>query len=195
MGDVAEFQQAQVGQHAEEMLDEGQQAEDDEARRHGPQAVAGGVAQQRQVERLVVDDAQANCKQHGHGAGEQADVDQFAAAADASQVEHGGGRHAHQQHELRQPVPDGQHDDHRHHAGQQQGQFLPIDDGHNHAEQQHGDQFARARRRPARPAGQPHGGDGHQQQDDQPRQAGQRPALAVSHVDAAQQQARRRSSP
>ena len=35
-------------------------------------------------------------------------------------------------------------------------------------------------------------GDGHQQQHDQPRQAGQRPALAIAHVDAAQQKGRRR---
>ena len=42
----------------------------------------------------------ATYEQHGHGAGEQSDVDQLAAAADASQVEHGGGGHAHQQDEL-----------------------------------------------------------------------------------------------
>ena len=52
-----------------------------------------------------------------------------------------------------------------------------------------GTQFAAPGVRPSRrPARQRHGGDGQQQQDDQPRQAGQRPALAVSHVDAAQQQ-------
>ena len=44
MGDVAEFQQAQVGQHAEEAFDEGQQAEDDEARGDGPQRRCGAAS-------------------------------------------------------------------------------------------------------------------------------------------------------
>ena len=41
------------------------------------------------------------------------------------------------------------------------------------------------------PAGQGHGGDGDQQHDNQPRQAGQRSALPVSHVDAAQHKGRK----
>ena len=55
MGDVAQFQQAQVGQHAEQLLDERQQAGHDEAGRQGPRSIAGRVSQQRPVQRLVVD--------------------------------------------------------------------------------------------------------------------------------------------
>ncbi len=39
MGHVAEFQQAQVGQHAEEMFDEGQQTGGNESGGHGPQSI------------------------------------------------------------------------------------------------------------------------------------------------------------
>ena len=83
MGHVAQFQQAQVGQHAEQLLDEGQQAGHDEAGRHGPQTRCGAHLFSSAAERLVVDHAHDHVEQHGHGAGEQADVDQLAAAADA----------------------------------------------------------------------------------------------------------------
>ena len=67
----------------------------------GPAAGLKRVEQQRQAHRLVVDDAEGQLQRHGHGAGEKAHVYELAAAADASQVEHGGGGHAHQQDELR----------------------------------------------------------------------------------------------
>ena len=67
------------------LLDEGQQSGHDEAGGHGPHAGPGGVAQQGQR-------PAADCRSRrsttsssdGHAAGDQADVDQLAAAADAA---------------------------------------------------------------------------------------------------------------
>ena len=114
-----------------------------------------------QIERLIVDHAQADVQQDGHRAGEQTDVNQLAARADAAQVQDGGGGRAHQQEQFRQALAQGQHDDQRQNAGQQQGEFLPIDDGHGHAEQQQRQNFA-APAIGGSPAGQGHGGDGQQ---------------------------------
>ena len=89
-----------------------------------PQAVA-----QRRFARATgraagFDHAHDDVEQHGHDAGEQSDVDQFAAAADASQAQHRGDGDAQEQQKLAQPMPDGDGHHHGHDAGQQQGQFL-----------------------------------------------------------------------
>ena len=47
VGDVAQFQQAQIGEHAEEPFHEGQQARHEEPGQRGPDELAAGPAQQR----------------------------------------------------------------------------------------------------------------------------------------------------
>ena len=188
MGHVAQFQQAQVGQHPEGLLDEGEQPGHEDAGGQAPETGQGRVLQQQHVQRLAVDDIGDDVQHGGDGAGGQAHVDQLAAAADASQAEDCHGIGPQQEDEFRQAMSDGHGHDPAQHAGHQQGHFLAIDDGHSYAEEHERHQFG-----PPGVVGghgQGHGGHAHRQDDAQTRQAGQRSSLAVTHVDAAQDQKR-----
>jgi hypothetical protein len=56
MGDVADLQQAEVGEDAEPALDEGEEAGHEEARQQRPAADPAGIDEQLPVERAVGQD-------------------------------------------------------------------------------------------------------------------------------------------
>ncbi len=136
--DVAQFQQAEVGEHAEEPFDEGQQNRHEAPGDRGPDELQAGPAQKGPAQRLVVDHVHGQVQQGRHAAGKEADIEQLAAAADASQVQRRRGRRAEQQQEHGQVFAHRQHDNPGNDAREQERQLRAVGNGHGHAEEDHG---------------------------------------------------------